>query len=510
MKKRHLYALTGILTGLGLSLFLYKAIILSFPVLPDTQSEVWNVEARLTLEGEGKPVKVTLYLPRNTLRYSILNEHFISGSYGLSTTTEENNNRQAIWSIRQANGRQALYYRATIARLYTRTEPQTTDEVIAIIKPNFDGPYLKAAQTLVGDIRARSADTDTLVAELLRRLQTPETDANLTLLLGNRRSQLAKMKVAAQILALADMPARVVHGIRLEEQRRDAPVSHWLQVHNGKIWRTYDPNIIAGDKTNQYLTWWRGDVSIAKVQGAKNLHVNLSVNRNQEPSLTAAARRGRSINSQLISLSLFSLPIETQAVYRILLTLPIGALILVLLRNVIGIKTFGTFMPVLIALAFRETQLLWGIALFSIVVGLGLMVRFYLDRLKLLLVPRLAAVLITVVLLMAILSVASHAVGLERGLSVALFPMVILTMTIERMSIVWDERGVGEALLQGIGSLLAASIAYLIMFQRHLEHLVFVFPELLLLLLAVTLLLGRYSGYRLTELFRFKVLAKGQ
>jgi hypothetical protein len=61
---------------------------------------------------------------------------------------------------------------------------------------------------------------------------------------------------------------------------------------------------------------------------------------------------------------------------------------------------------------------------------------------------------------------------------------------------------------QGLGSLLAAVLAYLLMFNRWTEHLVFVFPELLLILLAVTLLLGRYSGYRLMELRRFKALVK--
>jgi hypothetical protein len=185
---------------------------------------------------------------------------------------------------------------------------------------------------------------------------------------------------------------------------------------------------------------------------------------------------------------------------------PLGALLLVVLRNVIGIKTFGTFMPVLIALAFRETQLVWGIVLFSTIVALGLSVRFYLEHLKLLLVPRLASVLIVVVLLMAVLSVFSHKLGLERGLSVALFPMVILAMTIERMSIVWEERGATEALQQGGGSLVVAILAYIVMTNRFMEHLIFVFPELLLVVLAGTVLLGRYSGYRLLELFRFKAL----
>ena len=102
----------------------------------------------------------------------------------------------------------------------------------------------------------------------------------------------------------------------------------------------------------------------------------------------------------------------------------------------------------------------------------------------------------------------SFKLGIERGLSVALFPMVIMTMTIERMSIVWEERGPGEALQQGLGSLIVAALAYLVMSVEYVRHLVFVFPELLLVVLAAMLLLGRYSGYRLTELVRFRVLTK--
>jgi hypothetical protein len=58
------------------------------------------------------------------------------------------------------------------------------------------------------------------------------------------------------------------------------------------------------------------------------------------------------------------------------------------------------------------------------------------------------------------------------------------------------------------GSLMIASLAYLVMSWPPLEHLIFVFPELLLVLLGLTLILGRYSGYRLTELTRFKALAR--
>ena len=108
------------------------------------------------------------------------------------------------------------------------------------------------------------------------------------------------------------------------------------------------------------------------------------------------------------------------------------------------------------------------------------------------------------------ISILSHQLGLARGLSVSLFPMVILTMTVERMSVVWDERGASDSLKQGFGSLVVAALCFVVMSNPYGEHLFFTFPELLLVLLALVLLLGRYSGYRLLELPRFKAIINRQ
>jgi hypothetical protein len=250
--------------------------------------------------------------------------------------------------------------------------------------------------------------------------------------------------------------------------------------------------------------WRVGDDPLATVSGGKAAQVDFSVASSFRDPLAVAEQRATKLPSGIMEFSLLSLPVQTQNVYRILLMVPLGAFLVVIMRNFVGVETFGTFMPILIALAFRETELLWGIVLFVIVVSVGLLLRFYLETLKLLLVPRLASVLILVILIMTIISILSHKLGLERGLSVALFPMVILTMTIERMSLVWEENGPGAALKQGVGSLFVAALGYLVMSNELLGHLVFVFPELLLIVLALTLLMGRYSGYRLTELWRFR------
>lgn len=65
------------------------------------------------------------------------------------------------------------------------------------------------------------------------------------------------------------------------------------------------------------------------------------------------------------------LPITTQLVYQVLVTIPVGILMLVFLRQFIGLQTLGTFMPVLIGIAFRETALVNGVILFTALIALA-------------------------------------------------------------------------------------------------------------------------------------------
>ncbi len=509
MSKIQLYILTTVLVAIGVGLFLYKSLFLGFPLKPKTTSKVWNVEARVTFTAENRPLKTSLFIPSGTSRFAIVDEHFVSAGYGLVATVE-NGNRKATWSIRRVSGKQSLYYQAVVRSIRT-TMPRVTSEIPTITSQPFSGPKLEAAKALIEETWTRSADTPTMVLELIKRLNQAQPDHNASVLMSTAITPLKKMELAVRILEQAGIPARVVQGIRLDEDKSDfskkADLLPWLEVYHNRRWLSFDPIGVKTPVPEMWLPWYRGAQNLAQIEGGSRLNLTLSVSPKVEEGLTGAVTGSQITGPLLLRFSLFSLPVNTQAVYRIIFLIPVGAFLLVILRNVVGIKTFGTFMPVLIGLAFRETGLLWGILFFSIVVTLGLWVRFYLERLKLLVVPRLSAVLITVIILMAGISILSHSLGIHRGLSIALFPMVILTMTIERMSIVWEELGPNEALLSGLGSLFTAALAFLVMNIKLLEHLLFVFPELLLLILAATLLLGRYSGYRLFDIYRFRALS---
>lgn len=491
---------------IGGAIFVYKWQTLGYPLLPEAQTRIWTVETTLEFNAgqQPMPVKATLHIPALTPGFAILDENFVSRGFGF-TTRYVAGGRQVQWAIRRATGPQSLYYRAVVYKDPTRTEADTIPPFPT--PPVLGEPFDTAISELVAQVQDQSADPASFAFELLKRLATSGADQNVALLLAGRSDPTTRARTAITVLAAARIPARLIRGMKLVDRERQAVMVPWLEVHDGDRWLYLDPATGAQGLPDNFLIWWRGEEPLYSLDGGTRAEVQFSVQRNEVDPILVAERRADAMRSRIPDFSLFSLPIQTQSVYAVLIMIPLGALIVVFLRNVVGVTTFGTFMPVLVALAFRETQVLAGLVLFSLVVALGLLFRFFLENLRLLLVPRLASVLIIVVLLMAMISIVGHQLGLDMGLSIGLFPMVILTMTIERMSIVWEERGPAEAIQQGVGSLIVAAICFAIMELALLKHLLFVFPELLLWVLAITLLLGRYSGYRLLELFRFKSMA---
>lgn len=505
MTRRYVIVLAAILTIVGMSMFLVKWKSLGFPLTDKQQTPTWTIETEITFDAGPASIKVNLQIPTLTPGFERLDDYAVSKNYGF-TVNYVGTRREAQWTIRRASGPQTLYYRIDVFE--NPQEDQTDITPPFPLPPVINEPLKTAVDVIVEEVREHSADAASFTAELLRLANDPSPDPNLELLLADSGSRADFVQTMTTVLAAARIPARMMRGILLQDQQRQADAIPWLEIHDGDRWRFFDP--VNGEEMlpENYLIWWRGNEPLVRVEGGSNVEVNFAVQRYYRDTMRIADKQAGDAGSLLHDFSLFSLPIKTQAVYSVLLMIPIGAFIVVLMRNVIGIDTFGTFMPVLIALSFRETQLFWGIMLFMLLVALGLSIRFMLERLRLLLVPRLSAVLIVVVLLMLIISIVAHKLGMETGLSVALFPMVIIAMTIERMSVVWEERGAGDAMRGGAGSLAVAVIAYLCMGMNWLEHLIFTFPELLLVVLAIVVLLGRYTGYRLTEIGRFSAIGK--
>ena len=307
-----------------------------------------------------------------------------------------------------------------------------------------------------------------------------------------------------KLLAVAHIPTRKIWAIELTDAANDVIPQVLIQSYNGDEWLTFNPKTGVSGVPPSYVIWKVGNGPLYTLKGGDTAEIKFSVTKSFMELLEVSKLAAKKDKAILGKLTLFALPVHKQNTFSLILMVPLGALLVVFMRTFVGVQTFGTFMPILIAIAFRETQLLWGVILFTVIVFIGLLIRLYLERLRLLLIPRLAAILVIVVIIMLVISYFTSRLGLDRLLSISLFPMVILAMTIERMSITWEESGAQTALVQGFGSLVVACLGFLIMTNPHLTYLMFAFPEFLFVVLGICIWMGRYTGYRISELFRFR------
>lgn len=513
----------AVLCAVGFGLFAYKTAVLGFPVLPRATTDFWDVEAKVEFVGAGGAVEITIARAQSTRHRAVLDESYLSPSGFGVRRTRLGSDRFAQFERRALNTRAILFYRATLVDIDSPIDrsgdPPVADETYGASARRAAAreeqtPFLFALDELISEARERSSDDEGFVDQLIISVADGTDDRVRALRAGGPDGMGEGARRLAVVLNAAGVPARRVEGLRLDHldrnaSARDVPIERWVEIWRNRRWEAVD--VATGDTLNEryLLPLSTRDRPLVRYSGARDVYVSYAVQRRPQDALTEALRRGDESAPIVSAMSLFNLPLHTQDVFEVILLVPVGALIIAFLRQVIGLVTFGTFMPVLIALSFRETSLFTGVVLFTSIVLVGLSLRAFFNRLQLLSVPRLAAILTLVTLMMATIALVGNAFGIQTGLSIALFPLVILTMTIERMSIVWDEFGARQALMQGLGSLAAAVITYLAMSNGYAEHLAFTFPELLLVALALMIALGRYNGYKLTEYFRFRSLAEG-
>lgn len=488
--------LVGLLVATGLGTAVFRHDTYGIPFLPGTQQTVWQVEAKVEYTATGRSTQVLLTLPPEQDGFRVISESGASSGFGFEVSVQ-GEQRRAHWTKRSAAGEQVLYYKLDVVQDPGHQVP--ADEPERAQGRNWDEPYLTAALQVLQSAIPESADETSLALQLTRQMNRARIDQNLSLLL----QQYEQPRLLADLLNLAAAPARTVQVLELEDGRRRQGLKEFVQVWQDGDWHLVDPYSGPVPDRRQLLLWQTATPAVLEVLGGSSSRVSFSMISQSRPAVTLIDKEAPGWD-----ISLYSLPIAEQGMFKLIMLLPVGALMVVLMRVLIGLKTSGTFMPVLIALAFLQTELVPGLVSFVLVVSLGLTIRSYLSDLNLLLVSRIATLVIVVIGIMTVFSVLSYQFGINAGLTITFFPMIILAWTIERMSITWEEAGPKEVLVQGGGSLLVATLAFLVMDQQLVRHLAFNFPELHLCVLALILVLGRYTGYRLLELHRFAVFKK--
>ncbi len=488
----------------GYSIY-YKIKYWGFSFAPKKMTDVWTIEAHISFEPTGEPIKVSLAVPSETEEFKILEENIVAPDYKMKRV--KNGTSRVVLTAPAQDKPQDIYYRLMLfdnrdakGKIYAPVPP-------APEKPFWDEQTQSAAKQFLKDAAKQTGDLPQQIIKLLN--QNPPHPLTATLL-PMKKTQKNMAALITSLLAEKGVPTRIARGVKLEENKKSFTPDLMVEAYiNGK-WRIYDIKTAQKGIPENFVIFQRGGSSLLDVMGGQNSSVLFSALKSVSSSFGLAGQRAKIANQKsLFDYSIYNLPLAQQNTLKWFSIFPLAILIIVLMRNVVGWQTMGTFTPMLLSMSLVKTGLIPGLVCFTIIIAIGLLMRFVLSKFNLLLVPRISAVVIFVIIVMQALTILGYQFKIDIGSSAVFFPIIITAWIIERASITWEEDGPVNAGREVFFSLLVALITYFVVSNEYIRHIMFAFNELNLVILFIVMLLGTYTGYRLTELKRFSPLAKG-
>lgn len=465
----------------------------------------FEVTYDFSVNGNNQSYTVDTYLPVNTLRQTITQQP----SSGQIWFNDEN--QKLTWKG-IATGEEELSH----SFLFDGKHLKFTIDPSIEYKPAFNTPFIEPTSLIQSDHTSIKTLAENLAPQSMSSVKdiarsfydfvyqmpsnsTDELTDALTALNRYEASCNGKSRLLVSLFRAKDIPARMVGGIILEDIRKKT--SHgWIEVKIGDQWVPFDPlNGHFAELPAHYLELHKGDNFL--ITRTKNIgfdyFYNIEAKRvNHYPVL--------SILNLWDVIDEAGLPKKP---LTLLLILPIGAFLVSVFKNVVGLKTFGVFLPVLIAFAFMEIGIFTGLIYFSVIIVLIGLLNFPLEKWGILHTPKIGFMLTVVAVYCLIGMYIFFKTGWIDPSKALVFPTIILTMMAEKFARKVEEDSLKEALNTYTQTLIATLICAWVLSSELIQNLIITFPEALLVFAGLSLLLGKWIGLRFTEYSRFNALA---
>ncbi|MFC1687143.1 7TM domain-containing protein [Patescibacteria group bacterium] len=199
--------------------------------------------------------------------------------------------------------------------------------------------------------------------------------------------------------------------------------------------------------------------------------------------------------------------VPSNTIYLIL-AFPFVAFIIAFARQILGLSAFGVYTPAMIAISFLILGINFGMATLLIVIVAAWILRWLLNKIELLFIPRTALVISSIAL--SFLGVIWFLLyyGSSIAISLAIFPMLVMSTVTEKFMSAQSEEGLRSALFGVLRTIIVAGGAYYFVVWPAFADILTSTPELVLLPLFLLIILGKFTGLRLGEYFRFKALLR--
>jgi len=189
----------------------------------------------------------------------------------------------------------------------------------------------------------------------------------------------------------------------------------------------------------------------------------------------------------------------------LLFLFPLVAALVAFSRQVVGVSGFGIITPALLSVAFLSTGGLVGLVLLSFILGVATFGRMAIKKVRVPYLPKLAVLIWVVSMAVLILLLMSPVIGLTRLMSVGIFPIMLFVLLADTFIEAQITRSLSTSMYMTVETVILAFISYKVMSAPWVQSQVLLSPEISVIgILGLDLLIGRYKGLRLMEVWRFR------
>lgn len=193
----------------------------------------------------------------------------------------------------------------------------------------------------------------------------------------------------------------------------------------------------------------------------------------------------------------------------LILLFPLVAAWVAFTRHVVGLAGFGIFTPAILAVVFLATGIVSGVILFASIIFASTLSRLIFKKVNLQYLPRMALLLWFVSLVVFGLLLLGSFLPITNLAIISIFPILIAILLTETFIEVQIKEGMRPAMAKTLITVMVAIGGYGILQLEFLQKFVLLQPEIFVLTVALfDIILGKYTGLRWMEYFRFRQILK--
>jgi len=202
----------------------------------------------------------------------------------------------------------------------------------------------------------------------------------------------------------------------------------------------------------------------------------------------------------------------------LILALPLVSTLIGFARHFIGIRTIGIFTPVSITYAFYllglngkyadRSDLLMGLRLgiiFCLLVFIvATIVHLITKKIRMHYLPKTGIIITSLTVFLLLTLFIGYKLNLLNSTPIDPIALILLIIASEQYITVFIKKNFSSSALLGFETILVSSISYSILCVPVLRNLLLSYPLLVLILIPLNFIVGKFTGLRLKEYFRFR------